>query len=457
MIRLFALLFSLLLALPLRADLNDRFDAGRLTHEDTRLLQAALSFGGFYVGRIDGRWGARSGAALRRAAGPAPAEWQVLETLRPFLVDAEISGWRTVNPSGTSVLLPRNVLVQNEGPDWWEVRTPDRSLIVRYIWRTPSRTSDMHRWLEEAHVGPAPLYRADTASAFVTRGAIATAEVYLRTIATNGAYETVLVQWDPPQAGRARVIMASLSNGWVAPLGIPEHGYFSAMIAEPPAPDQATPRIADWGGDAGDVDGTGTGFYVNDTDIVTAAHVVEGCERLTLADNSAVLVLSTDAGADLAVLRAARRSERWLDLAVGADTTLGAPVLVLGYPYAGLFAQGISATRGNVSALRGLAGEDFILTITAPVQPGNSGGPLMDERGRVIGVITHRASEDYVRERSGTAPENMNGATRLQPLRALLAQAGVALPPPGAAMPGLDSGLPPALTDAVVLLRCHKG
>ncbi|MCK0168115.1 serine protease [Jannaschia sp. S6380] len=450
MIRIALLL--LLVAFPIQADPSDRFDANRLTREDTRFLQAALSFSGFYVGLIDGAWGARSADALRAAAGPTPTEAEVLLTLHPFIADFETATWQDLNLEGTSALLPIGILIRDEGPDYAELRTPDRDLIVRHIWRTADGTSEMHRWLEQAHTAPVPVYRADTAEAYVTKGRLPSGdEVYLRTITRGGYFETVLVQWSRRQAARARVVVASLTNSRVDPLVLPDYGYFAAMMESPPR--GSAPPAAGVSNERST--GSGTGFYVNDTDIVTAAHVVSECARLSLADNSPLLLLAAEKKTDLAVLRAARRSNSWLELGTEVRAALGAPIVAVGFPYAGMFRQGLSVTRGNVSAMKGLAGEDHVLTFTAPVQPGNSGGPLLDGDGRVIGVISYRASDLWTLEQSGTIPQNMNAATALEPLRQFLAKARVEFTVPDTPSRDLSRGLPMAITDPVVAVQCH--
>ena len=440
---------------------QDRFDEDRLTPSDARFLQAALSFSGFYLGRIDGDWGGRSREGLSRATGNEASEAAVLRALLPLMDELAQVSWESFDPTGaTSMLMPMSLMNSVEGDDFIEFSTASRDLIIRYIFRATRGAAAMHDWLEREHIGPRPFYRAETREAFISGGRVETGEVYLRSVFRNDVWETVLVQYRPAQESRGRLVVASLTNGSVAPLRIPAGGYISRMLTRsgnttaPPADPVARPDAPGAGAGATGVTGTGTGFYVNGTDIVTAAHVTTGCSRLTLADGSALLLLQADQARDLAVLRAARRSDDWLDLASGGSLRLGAPVVTIGYPYAGLFDQGLSVTRGNISALRGIDGSPDALMLTAPVQPGNSGGPLLDQNGRVIGVVTYRASDGYTLERSGTLAQNLNGATQLKPLRTFLGAAGVALPPPTELRHDLGSGLPDALTRAVVALQC---
>jgi S1-C subfamily serine protease len=99
---------------------------------------------------------------------------------------------------------------------------------------------------------------------------------------------------------------------------------------------------------------TGSGFFVNDTDVVTAAHVVEDCGELRLEDGSALSVLAADRVLDLAVLASSRRSSHWLPLGPATGPRLGEPVLALGYPLFGdvlTVDQGLSVTGGHISSL----------------------------------------------------------------------------------------------------------
>jgi S1-C subfamily serine protease len=133
----------------------------------------------------------------------------------------------------------------------------------------------------------------------------------------------------------------------------------------------------------------GSGFPVASHLLVTNRHVVEGAEELQLDtwDGSSVAVQIHRAAYlyDLAVIETAQPLPRVAELA-DADPAPGTPVTVVGYPEAGPLRQ----TRGEV--LDSVAGERFdnagkVLRISALVRHGNSGGPLLDERGKVVGVV----------------------------------------------------------------------
>ncbi|MEL6587929.1 MAG: serine protease [Pseudomonadota bacterium] len=444
---------ALLFVAPFAAA-EGRFDESRLTPGDVRILQSALAFEGVYHGRVDGRWGAGSREALAKATSGPVTEWSAVRTLLPLLQDLEPGGWRVFNPErGTSMFLPYALLSMDQGADFVELSTPSRDLIVRHIFRTPRQTAEMHTWLENAHRG-AGFYRADTPDAFISAGDVPSGRVYLRSRQAGWQMETVLVQYKPRQRSRAQLIIASLTDDELAPLGIPQSGYIDQILTasrEADGPEGASSRSAE-----PKLVGSGTGFFVNPRDMVTAHHVVDGCARLTLADGTGVTVVAMEQASDLAIIRAERTSDRWLTLGRGQGARLGRNVVAIGYPYAGLFQQGLSATRGNISALRGLDGADDFMMLTAPVQPGNSGGPILSEAGEVLGVVSYRASERFTLDSSGTLPQNMNAGTRLVALRGFLEREGIKLPiRRGAGPTDLSSGLPEAVTDAVHRILCH--
>jgi serine protease Do len=77
-----------------------------------------------------------------------------------------------------------------------------------------------------------------------------------------------------------------------------------------------------------------------------------------------------------------------------------------------LLATSGNFTLGNVTALAGLGDDTRFLQISAPVQPGNSGGPLLDKSGNVIGVVSGKLNATKTAEISGDIPQNVNFAVK---------------------------------------------
>lgn len=175
-----------------------------------------------------------------------------------------------------------------------------------------------------------------------------------------------------------------------------------------------------------DVASTGSGFYVSlDGKIVTNHHVVEGCRRMIVDGRDEARVLATDEKNDLALLlhRVTRKPEEVASFA-RAEARLNSDVTVVGFPLYGLLG-GLNVTRGVVSSLSGLRGDNTFLQISAEVQPGNSGGPALDERGQVIGVVQSKLNAARIMERSGDIPQNINFAVRAEIAKAFLKREGV--------------------------------
>jgi hypothetical protein len=99
---------------------------------------------------------------------------------------------------------------------------------------------------------------------------------------------------------------------------------------------------------------------------------------------------------------------------------LGESVVAFGFPLAGSLSLEGNVTTGNVSALAGLRDDPAYVQVTAPVQPGNSGGPLLDDAGNVIGVITAKLDAISIAKRTGDIPQNVNFAVKANVLESFL-------------------------------------
>jgi hypothetical protein len=265
----------------------------------------------------------------------------------------------------------------------------------------------------------------------------------------------------PPAPGGAAPVLGTPAPGAPAP-GAPAPGAPVIGVGSPgPAPAPGTPSGPDPAAPrtkvTGTLKGSGTGFYIAPTMLVTAAHVVEGCGAMAMVDGTPLDILAMDPTLDLAVLAGAPDAGAWLKLSALEVPKLGETVTAMGYPYYTSLEQGLTVTSGNVSALRGIDGSSNRVMITAPVQPGNSGGPLLNKKGAVIGVVVSRVDDMAILEETGSLPQNMNFAVPSGPLLTFLAQNRVTRPQ-GEGTGGGDAsgGVHDGVSNAVVPLYCYQ-
>ncbi len=165
-----------------------------------------------------------------------------------------------------------------------------------------------------------------------------------------------------------------------------------------------------------DFDMAGTGFVVSkDGWLLTNAHVVKACKSVVVGDGNVATRTIFDPDHDLALVKVStkRASSLGAPLSISAGKPrLGEDILALGYPLRSILADSLNVTRGNVSSLLGLMNDPRYLQISAPVQPGNSGGPLIDLAGRVVGVVTAKLNAVAVADATGDIPQSINFAIR---------------------------------------------
>ncbi len=157
---------------------------------------------------------------------------------------------------------------------------------------------------------------------------------------------------------------------------------------------------------------TGSGFFVSaQGHVVTNAHVVTGCSAIRFGDGSVALLKAFEPSSDLALLQAAgARDVAPLSLRAGRGIRLGDDTLVAGYPLSDFLTSALNVTTGTVSALSGPGSDRRLFQLTAPVQAGNSGGPVLDSAGHVVGVVVSKLDAVAVFGSTGDLPQNVNFA-----------------------------------------------
>jgi len=187
--------------------------------------------------------------------------------------------------------------------------------------------------------------------------------------------------------------------------------------------------------------GVGSGFFITrDGYLLTNFHVVKDADRVEVKYKMRVLkaeVIEVDEGNDLALLKAAGKDFAPLAISHKDSADLGDEVFTIGFPNIGM--QGIEPkyTDGKISSLAGMQDDPSEYQISVPVQPGNSGGPLCDANGEVVGIVVARLNDMAALRESGAVPQNVNYAVKAKKALRLLRR-----------VDGLDALLMPARTVA---------
>ena len=168
---------------------------------------------------------------------------------------------------------------------------------------------------------------------------------------------------------------------------------------------------------------TGTGFAVAPGLLITNHHVIDGCTSIEIVNSDGrrkSAVVDADPLIDLALLRVPGLRGSTAKIRTPSNVRLGESVMVFGFPLSGSLTSGGNFTSGLVSGLRGLRDSVGVIQITAPVQPGNSGGPVMDTSGSVVGVVVAKLDALRSAIATGDIPQNVNFAVSLDILSEFL-------------------------------------
>lgn len=199
-----------------------------------------------------------------------------------------------------------------------------------------------------------------------------------------------------------------------APQAVPLAPLLPSQAVEPPAIQPPAPRpAATETRPAPSGPSSGTGFFVTPMRLVTNAHVVQGCLDVMVAvgqNRGLGRVLARDAANDVALIKIETMNGATAKFRSGVR--LGEDVAAFGFPLSGFLSAGGNFTRGSVTATAGLRDDTSRLQVSAPVQPGNSGGPLLDESGNVVGVVASQLKPDQLAGAAGDYAQNVNFAIK---------------------------------------------
>ena len=167
----------------------------------------------------------------------------------------------------------------------------------------------------------------------------------------------------------------------------------------------------------------GTGFAITTTEIATAYHLVKGATKIEVKfpgeDWIPAKVKTLSASTDVAILEPSEKQNNYISLSTDLDLLVGDQVFTLGFPVVTILGDEVKYAEGVISSLSGIANDASLLQTTVPVQPGNSGGPLVRLDGTLVGLITSTAAVRKFAHDTGALPQNINWAVKADYIAAL--------------------------------------
>jgi uncharacterized protein len=202
---------------------------------------------------------------------------------------------------------------------------------------------------------------------------------------------------------------------------------------------------------------SGTGFFVSEEGhLLTNAHVVDGCREVQPSRGGSLTQVAIDKTSDLALFVAKEKPSAFARIRGGRGARLAESVVAIGFPLTGLLSSDPVVTTGSISALSGMNNDRRTIQISAPIQPGNSGGPVLGENGSVVGMVTAKLNALRMAQVTGDIPQNVNFAISIGIIQSFLNAYAVPY-----LMDQSDAAKTPAdiaaeASNYTVLLRCVK-
>jgi S1-C subfamily serine protease len=200
-----------------------------------------------------------------------------------------------------------------------------------------------------------------------------------------------LVQFDDPQSG--------VYDIWVGVFDEENSNPNATLYLSELGAETGTTTVGGTLNDRDNFFGSGTAFLVSDLGyLVTNEHVIHDRESVYIMYQGEIVsaeVIARDTVNDVAILKA---DVTGMPFEIGSSRSVvrGSEVMTLGYPNSDSQGQNQKASFGRINSLTGFGDDIRYFQIDVPVQPGNSGGPLINARGQVVGIVTSRLNEAQV-------------------------------------------------------------
>ena len=249
-------------------------------------------------------------------------------------------------------------------------------------------------------------------------------------------------------------------TGWVSSSGLMQEVATIAPLPNPQPPVTPAARVPPKPQTSPDEPkiSSGTAFIIGKSgQLLTNAHVVKDCNAVAVEQPGVsglvpAKVLAQDRTNDLALIQVSTPFPNSSVPKFRQHIRLGEDVFVFGYPLTGIVASSGNFTRGSVTALAGLGDDTGKLQLAAPVQPGNSGGPVLDQSGSVVGVVVSKLDALTLAKATGSFPEQINFAIKSSTAVSFLETNGIEVSDADANAPAMTA---PDIADAAKKFTVH--
>lgn len=166
----------------------------------------------------------------------------------------------------------------------------------------------------------------------------------------------------------------------------------------------------------------GSGFFIAPDLVVTNSHVLTDESNIAFYLNGTKIqadVLVNDKTNDIAILKSPVKSDVYFQLKDINEINVADSIFVLGFPMANVLGNGVKITNGIINSLTGLGDDSTYLQISAQIQPGNSGGPVVTNDFKVVGVATSKLSDSFMVATTNQIAQNVNYAIKTDIIKLL--------------------------------------
>ena len=319
--------------------------------------------------------------------------------------------------SGSKILLPRTLFDTEERTGHgFAYERRDKNLSLSFVAYSLSEKSfsEIYMTLASDTDRRKVAYKRLRTGYFVANGTFNERNFYTWMSVVPGGSSGFTLSWSNSWETMGSKLAILLANGF-SPVPTSDQSGPPTYLPEPPRQENVsaspTPPPAL-------TSGTGTGFKVSEQGhVLTNFHVAGQCQSITLNKTGELPVgaelVAGDATNDLALVKATSPlAGPVAAFRTGPAIRAGADIVVFGFPLSSQLSASGNIVTGNITSLSGYQNDSRQFQISAPVQPGNSGGPVMDREGRIVAVVVAKLDALAALRDTGDVPQNVNFAIK---------------------------------------------